>query len=399
MAEHKIFVLDDEPDIGNYISQVAKLSGFESTYFSEPGPFLAAIEAFPEACVAIDLQMPAMDGIEVLRRLAAVRFRRPILIMSGMDRKVLEAARHFARSNDLPVSDIISKPARVEELKQIFQKLHGSSHLLPTRGELAQAMAREEFQLYLQPKVRIVAGADGEASYVPCGFEGLMRWHSPTRGLVPPDVFIPLISAGRLNAEFADYLFDRALVILEGWRQSGISASLAINMSASDVEDLGLADRLWQRCAGTGIDTSKIIIEITETVAMRYPEQALDVLTRLRLRGFLLSLDDFGTGYSSLVQLQRLPFVELKIDRSLISDCVGSEHTRIIVKAIIDLGHNLGLTVVAEGVEDEATLKLLHGWSCDLGQGHFFARPLPADQATAWWLRHRLTGDCCGRAG
>jgi len=397
MAEHKIFVLDDEPDIGNYVAQVATLSGFESSYFSEPGAFLAAIEAFPEACVAIDLQMPAMDGIEVLRRLSALRFRRPILIMSGMDRKVLEAARHFARINELPVSDIISKPARVEELRQVFQKLHGSSHLLPTRAELVEAMQRREFVLHLQPKVRIVGDAGGGVSYIPCGFEGLMRWQSSNRGLVSPDIFIPLVSTMRLNAEFADYLFDSALVILENWQRSGVAASLAINLSAPDVEDLGLADRLWQRCAGTGVDPARVIIEITETAAMRYPEQALDVLTRLRLRGFQLSLDDFGTGYSSLVQLQRLPFVELKIDRSLVSDCLGSEHTRIIVKAIIDLGHNLGLTVVAEGVEDEATLRLLHGWSCDLGQGYFFARPLPPDQAEAWWLQHNPVGDCSGR--
>ena len=392
MAEHKIFVLDDEPDIGRYVAQVAELSGFDSTYFSEPGEFLSAVESSPEACVAIDLQMPSMDGIEVLRQLSVLQFRRPIIIMSGMDRKVLEAARHFAKVNKLPVSDIVSKPARVEELRQIFQKLQGSTYLLPTKSELAEAMKRREFQLYLQPKVRIVEGLRSGADYIPIGFEGLMRWDSPTRGLVPPDVFIPLITAGHLNGEFADYLFDCAMVTLEGWRQAGIDASLAINMSASDVEDLGLADRLWKRCFGMGVDYGKVIIEVTESAAMRHPEQALDVLTRLRLRGFSLSLDDFGTGYSSLVQLQRLPFGELKIDRSLISDCIASEHTRIIVKAIIDLGHNLGLTVVAEGVEDQATLTLLHELNCDLAQGYFFARPLPAEQANAWWLKHLEAG-------
>lgn len=392
MAERKIFVLDDEPDIGRYVAQVAELSGFASTYFSEPSEFLAAIEDAPEACVAIDLQMPTMDGIEVLRQLSSRQFRRPIIIMSGMDRKVLEAARHFAKVNQLPVSDIVSKPARVEELRQVFQRLQGSTYMLPTKSELQEAMRGREFELYLQPKVRIVAGARGGADYVPVGFEGLMRWHSPARGLVSPDVFVPLITAHHLNAAFADYLFDCSMVTLESWRRAGIDASLAINMSASDVEDLGLADRLWKRCFGMGIDYGKLIIEVTETAAMRHPEQALDVLTRLRLRGFSLSLDDFGTGYSSLVQLQRLPFAELKIDRSLISDCVASEHTRIIVKAIVDLGHNLGLTVVAEGVEDEATLALLHELACDLAQGYLFARPLPAEQAQAWWQARLATG-------
>ncbi|MDF2620022.1 MAG: response regulator receiver modulated diguanylate phosphodiesterase [Xanthobacteraceae bacterium] len=389
MPEHRILILDDEPEIGQYVATVAELSGFESTYFSDPEAFFSAIAIWPEACAVIDLQMPALDGIEVLRRLSSSKFRRPIVIMSGVDRKVLESARHFARAHDLEVSDIVSKPARLDELRQIFERLRGSIHLLPTRAELADGIARREFQLHLQPKVRLVRDGEDGVSYVPLGFEGLMRWQSPSRGLVMPDHFIPQIAAAGLGAEFSDHLFDLALDTLKSWNEAGIDASLAINLSASDVEDLSLADRLWKRCSDAGIDQQRIIIEVTETAAMQHPERALDVLTRLRLRGFLLSLDDFGTGYSSLVQLQRLPFAELKIDRSLISDCTSSEHTRIIVKAIIDLGHNLGLTVVAEGVEDEDTLELLQGWSCDLAQGYLLARPLPPERARAWWLAHR----------
>ncbi|MBB6309181.1 EAL domain-containing response regulator [Xanthobacter tagetidis] len=385
MPEQNIFVLDDERDIGEYVCTVAKMNGFESHYFSNPNEFFAALAASPTACVAIDLQMPILDGIEVMRRLSAMQFHRPILIMSGMDLKVLESARHFAKAHRLAVSDIISKPVRVEEMNRIFGRLKSSSHLPPSKADLIEAMERGEFVLYLQPKARIRNEPGGHSRYTPLGFEGLARWNSPTRGLSVPDVFIPQIIASGLSPQFSDLVFDLALATLKRWGPSAITASLAINMSASDVEDITLADRLWSRCLGSGVDHQRITIEITESAAMEHPERALDVLTRLRLRGFSLSLDDFGTGYSSLVQLQRLPFAELKIDRSLTADCMSSEHTRIIVKAIIDLGHNLGLAVVAEGVEDQETLELLSNWSCDHVQGYLLAQPLPPDLAEKWW--------------
>lgn len=395
---HNIFILDDDQEIGDYISTVAKMNGFDARYFSDPDEFLSAVISSPSACVAVDLQMPVLDGIEVLRRLAGLHFRRPILIMSGMDLKVLESARHFAKAHALQVSDIVSKPARVEELNRVFSRLKSSHQLPPTRAEFLAAMEQNQFVLYLQPKARIVQAADDPLGCEPLGFEGLVRWKSPTRGFVMPDKFIPLVAASGLSQQFSEHVFDLALATLKRWKELGIEAKLAINMSASDVEDVSLADRLWSRCIGSGVDHQRITIEITESAAMEHPETALDVLTRLRLRGFSLSLDDFGTGYSSLVQLQRLPFAELKIDRSLISDCLASEQTRIIVKAIIDLGHNLGLTVVAEGVEDQETLNLLRGWSCDLIQGYFLSRPQAPDLAERWWQDNFSAARPCSAA-
>jgi EAL domain-containing protein (putative c-di-GMP-specific phosphodiesterase class I)/ActR/RegA family two-component response regulator len=388
MPEHRILILDDEPEIGEYVATVAKLSDFDAHYFSDPEEFLAALAVSP-ASVAIDLQMPALDGVEVLRRLAALQFRYPIVIMSGMDLKVLESARHFAKANALAVAEIVSKPVRVEELRRIFQRLKDDIRLPPGRTDLLKAFAGGEFSLHLQPKVAI--RPNGNGSCVPIGFEGLARWNSPTKGMVMPNVFIPQIAAAGLGGQFSDHVFDLALATLERWQESGIAASLAINMSAFDVEDPALADRLWRRCAGTGVDHQRITIEVTETDAMRHPQMALDVLTRLRLKGFSLSMDDFGTGYSSLVHLHRLPFAELKIDRSLIADCADSEQSRIIVRTIIDLGHNLGLHVVAEGVEDEETLVLLREWSCDLAQGYLVSRPLLPEVADQWWLAQGAT--------
>ncbi len=394
MSQHSIFILDDEPEIGDYVSTVARMNDFESRYFSDPDEFLSAVATSPTACVAIDLQMPVLDGIEVLRRLAEQHFRRPILIMSGMDLKVLESARHFAKAHALQVSDIVSKPARVDDLNRVFGRLKASHQLPPTRAEFLAAIENNEFVLHLQPKAQIRPPLEAGQCCIPLGFEGLVRWQSPTRGLVMPDRFIPLLATAGVSRQFSEHIFDLALATLKRWKEAGVEARLAINMSASDVEDVSLADRLWSRCIGSGVDHQRITIEITESAAMEHPETALDVLTRLRLRGFSLSLDDFGTGYSSLVQLQRLPFGELKIDRSLISDCTSSQQTGIIVKAIIDLGHNLGLSVVAEGVEDSETLDLLRTWSCDLVQGYFLARPLPPEAAEKWWHEH-AGGEAC----
>lgn len=394
---HSILILDDDQEVGDYVATVAKLNGFESRSFLDPDEFLSAVVHSPAACVAIDLQMPVLDGIEVLRRLAGLNFRRPILIMSGMDLKVLESARHFAKAHALIVSDIISKPARMDDLNQVFERLKSGNQLPPTRSEFIAAMEQNQFTLHLQPKARLQLPPGDGRCCVPIAFEGLVRWQSPARGFVMPDRFIPLLANAGLSQQFSEHVFDLALATLKRWKGLGIDAGLAINMSASDVEDISLADRLWSRCIGSGVEHQRITIEITETAAMEHPETALDVLTRLRLRGFSLSLDDFGTGYSSLVQLQRLPFAELKIDRSLISDCTASEQTRIIVRTIIGLGHNLGLTVVAEGVEDRETLELLRGWSCDLVQGYFLARPLAPEAAERWWLEN-AGGPACGRA-
>jgi EAL domain-containing protein (putative c-di-GMP-specific phosphodiesterase class I) len=167
------------------------------------------------------------------------------------------------------------------------------------------------------------------------------------------------------------------------WQAQGSPVDVAINISAMDVEDIELPERLDQHCQDAGIDPGSIVLELTETGVMREAVPMMDVLTRLRIRGFRLSIDDFGTGYSSLVQLQRMPFSEVKIDQSFVTHMLKSESCRVIVDIVIDLARKLGLKSVAEGVEDEATLMALRDMGCDVAQGCHLSPPVPASDIPA----------------
>lgn len=166
---------------------------------------------------------------------------------------------------------------------------------------------------------------------------------------------------------------------------------MAFNISGRNLSNVGFADELASFCQNFGVRLEWVTLELTETAAAANAANAMDILSRLRLKGCRISIDDFGTGYSSMKQLQRLPFSELKVDMEFVKGCVASAGDRIIVKAIIDLAHNLGLTAVAEGVEDQATLEVLAELGCDLAQGYFISRPLSAER-TADWVRNCASG-------
>jgi EAL domain-containing protein (putative c-di-GMP-specific phosphodiesterase class I) len=175
------------------------------------------------------------------------------------------------------------------------------------------------------------------------------------------------------------------------WHMDNPDLEIAVNIAAKNVQDLGFPDRLHKHCRVAGIECASITLELTETGAMREAVQMMDVLTRLRLKGFKLSIDDFGTGFSSLVQLQKLPFSEVKIDRSFVIQMMTNEGCRAIVEIVIDLARKLGLKSVAEGVEDEAALHALMRLGCDVAQGYHLARPVAADRIPAFISEYQLT--------
>jgi EAL domain-containing protein (putative c-di-GMP-specific phosphodiesterase class I) len=168
----------------------------------------------------------------------------------------------------------------------------------------------------------------------------------------------------------------------------GCRIDLSINVSARNLHEARLAERLEELCRAAGVSPARFTLELTETAAMRDAVQMLDVLTRLRVKGFKLSIDDFGTGYSSLVQLHRLPFNEIKIDRAFVAGCAISSESRSIVRLVIDLAHALGMTAVAEGVESPEALRLLRELGCDEAQGAFIAEPLDAVAVPATMRQH-----------
>jgi EAL domain-containing protein (putative c-di-GMP-specific phosphodiesterase class I) len=239
--------------------------------------------------------------------------------------------------------------------------------------DLGNAIVADHLFLEYQPKLDLKLGRF-------TGVEALVRWRHPEHGLIRPDQFIPLAEQTELIHRLTDWVVASAVQQSALWRAGNLALDVAVNISAKDIEDLDLPDRLQQHCSDAGVAPASIILELTETGAMREAVQMMDVLTRLRLKGFTLSIDDFGTGYSSLVQLQKMPFSEVKIDRAFVMQMMSNKDCKVIVEIIIDLARRLGLESVAEGVEEEAALNCLAELGCDVAQGYHLSRPVAADR-------------------
>ncbi len=252
-----------------------------------------------------------------------------------------------------------------------------SQDQLVLMNDLRSAIRNDELLLYYQPKIGI---ADTQL----IGYEALLRWRHPERGLVPPNHFIP-------HAEFTDLMQPITLWVIEGamhqwlaWTDEGHRASIAINLSSRNLLEDKLPDNVGLLLGTYGVDPACIEFEITESAVMADPEKALGILTRLRALGVSLSIDDFGTGYSSLAYLRQLPVQKLKIDATFVMGMHDNREDRIIVESTIGLAHNLGLKVVAEGVETAASLALLAELGCDEAQGYYFSRPQPPEMLKQW---------------
>jgi diguanylate cyclase (GGDEF)-like protein/PAS domain S-box-containing protein len=247
-------------------------------------------------------------------------------------------------------------------------------------GELRRAIERHELVLHYQPKALL---ADGQVRSV----EALVRWQHPERGLVPPDDFIPLVQQTGLIQPLTRYVIDAALRQVRAWSEQGWDLSVAVNLSTRNLLDNELPAQIATLLARHSVDSSRLELEITESTMLEDPARTKTILERLSAMGIRLSIDDFGTGYSSLSYLKRLPVDEIKIDRSFVMNMVDDEDDATIVRSTIDLGRNLGLEVVAEGVESGPIWDRLSALGCTVAQGYFLSRPLPADELTPWLER------------
>ncbi|MBT9441049.1 MAG: EAL domain-containing protein, partial [Acidovorax sp.] len=247
-----------------------------------------------------------------------------------------------------------------------------SAQTLSLLTELRHAVEHHELRLYLQPKVPL-HGQPGRAA------EALVRWQHPQRGLVPPMQFIPFAEQTGFVRQLTLWMFEEVARLLADPRTQGLALRVSVNLSTRDLLDPELSTRLADILVRHGVPASAFCLEITESAIMDDPQRAEAMLNRLSEQGFKLSIDDFGTGYSSLAYLKRLPVHELKIDKSFVMGMETGEDDAMIVRSTIDLAHNLGLTVVAEGVETAAILERLRTLACDEAQGYHIARPLPVD--------------------
>ncbi|APP81239.1 putative bifunctional diguanylate cyclase/phosphodiesterase [Xanthomonas hortorum] len=247
-------------------------------------------------------------------------------------------------------------------------------------GDLRQAIASNELTLRFQPKICLRSDRVEQV-------EVLVRWHHPVLGPIGPDEFIPLAEHSGVIHPLTRYVLDEALRCQAQWRSQGLELGMAINLSALDLSDPGLPDYVRGRLEHHAVAAERVTLELTESALMRDVEFALHMLHQLRSVGVRLSIDDFGTGYSSLAQLKRMPVNELKIDKSFVMQLAEGTDDAFIVRSTIDLGHNLGLSVIAEGVENATALGLLRSYGCDMVQGYLYAPPLEEVPFVAWCMR------------
>jgi diguanylate cyclase (GGDEF)-like protein/hemerythrin-like metal-binding protein len=405
----RLLVLDDDATIAATVAMIAESAGFEAVATTTPEEFFRVLEAWRPSHIALDLVMPEMDGVQVMTHLAALRCRAGIIITSGVGSRVLDAARRSAAEHGLRIVGTLPKPFTPAGLRALLLDSApgtptaadtGVHRLVPARpsdsevgaDELARAVAEQELFLVYQPQVDC---GSGEVS----GFEALVRWRHPRLGNVMPDRFIPIAERSGLIDVVTDRVVDLGLAWLsqafpshraaapsEGVQEAH-EVTLSINMSAASLGDRDFVDHLTAACARYGVEPERIIMEMTETSAMRDPVATLDQLTRMRMKGFQLSIDDFGTGFSSMLQLARLPFSELKVDKSFVMRAMQSMESRAVVRSVVELGRSFGLRTVAEGVEDAGTLEYLKGLGCELAQGYYIGRPMTDKDVTDWLAR------------
>jgi diguanylate cyclase (GGDEF)-like protein len=253
----------------------------------------------------------------------------------------------------------------------------GSRHRLETLEELRVALHTDQLVMHYQPKLDLASG-------LVSGVEALVRWAHPIRGLLLPDSFLPIAERAGLMGLVAGQVLEKSLRDLASWRAQNHQLSVAVNLSVSNLQDVELPQLVELQLAIHGIPAHALVLEITENILMADAERSGQVLDRLRAIGVLLSVDDYGTGYSSLAYLQALPVDELKLDRSFVTHMSSDPRAATIVRSTIELSHQLGMLMVAEGVEDAAALQMLRKAGCDVAQGYHIARPMPAEQLTQW---------------
>jgi PAS domain S-box-containing protein len=391
VAQQRILVVDDDSDFGEFVSSTANAMGFQCTTANDANRFLQLL-APDTTLVLLDLMMPGMDGVELLRLLGERKCKAGIVLVSAIGKRTLEAAEQLARVLGLSIVGHLQKPFTVSELEEVLRKIpspeklpivHPAPPLAFLREELQHAIENNEFVVYYQPQIEIVGGRV-------TGVEALARWQHPGQGLIFPDRFIARMEEFGLIDELGWIVADRGMSDVGRFTDDdGESIMLSLNASMDSLLDLYYPDVLISIAENHNVLPENLTIEITESGLIKELSRTLDILTRLRMKQVKLSIDDFGTGYAMMQQFKHIPATELKIDRCFVQEMTNNERDLIMIQKSIEMAHCLGIQVVAEGVETEEQLDLLKGIGCDMAQGYLFSRPLPANELVSWLKIYR----------
>ena len=384
-----LLTLDDEQVIVDTICAVAVRAGFRTVSSTSPTRLRELLKAESPDVIILDLQMPGQDGVASLRYLADVKATAKIFLVTGMDERTIASAEQYGLRRGLQIVGTLQKPFDPEELLARLERAHAAIRPL-TATDLEQAIQNQELVVHYQPIIRRFADNTWDIYAV----EALLRWNHPIRGLLTPDMFISMGEAHGLSRAMTDFVLQRGIEQLKGWEANRLRIGLRVNVAATLISDIAFPDRLEAMLIEQSLDPESLALEITETAMLDQNPETFDILTRLRIKNISLAIDDFGIGYSSLTQLFRMPFNEMKIDKSLVGKIIETKEALIMVDALVSLAHKLNLTVCAEGVEDKATLEALSEFGCDFAQGYYVSPPVPPAEIPkiiARWdqLQHR----------
>ncbi len=388
-----VLVVDDDPVVLMQMQQMLANIGVRQVLTARDG--VEAIERMgsnpaPIDVVICDLNMPEMDGVEMIRRFGQSGFHGALVLMSGADEQLLTTVGNLAQLQGLSVLGQVQKPATPQRMRTLLRRTlapkaggrPATGADSPTTAQAILTAIREQaFSIWFQPKV-------DAHSLEPVGVEALARWRQADGSFVSPNLFIVAAERAGIIGQLSGVLLPLALREAAALHAAGYPMAISLNLSALWLDDLNLPDLLLRCALEQGLRPADITFEVTETGVTKDIAIALDVLTRLRLKGFRLSIDDFGIGYSSFEQLGRIPFTEMKLDRSFVQRSTHDSAARAILESSMAMARKLVLRTVAEGVETEDEWQLMRELGFDEIQGYLIAHPMPRDELLRW-LRER----------
>ncbi|MGL4315701.1 MAG: EAL domain-containing response regulator [Pseudomonas sp.] len=386
-----LLVVDDSEVQRQFMAELCSDMGIDNVLQAVDGfDAIAQLKTNPQIeAIVLDLEMPGMDGVQVLHELARLGLDPAVIVASARESVLLNVVESMGKSLGLRLLGVLQKPLLREQLMSSLSRfsavqLRAESDEAQPQGphleeqDVARALLNGEFVAYFQPKVAL---ADGVLK----GVEALIRWQHPAHGLLAPASFIELVEGSQYISAVTLQMLDMGLKYCQKWQASDLPLSFSINVSARSLADSQLADAIIDRVAASGIEPRCVILEITESAIMTDLSTTLGTLARLRLKGFGLSVDDYGTGFSCMLQLSRVPCSELKVDRAFVNGASQNLHLRVLLESALDIARKLSLRVVAEGVETREDWQLLRSLGCGEAQGYFLAKPMPGDALLPWW--------------
>lgn len=381
LADLQFLIVDDDPVVLKLIEKILINSGANNVSTANDG--LEGIQKLAGATgqfdlILCDLNMPEINGIEFLHQISELKFNGGILLLSGEDNRMLEAASRLAQAQNLNVIGTIPKQSLItdtvttilENYRPLQSRIEDASIESISEDELRTGLSGDALMIYFQPKIAI-------STHSIIGVEVLARWKHEERGILSPVSFISLAEKCGLIHELTYSVYEKALQQARVWQDNNINLKISINISVNTFALTDFTEFITNTAKKFNIDPSLIILEVTESEIMTDVIKCLEIMMNLRMKKFGLSIDDFGTGHSSLEKLKSIPFTELKIDRSFVRNAARNSSSLAILETSSELAKKLKMEIVAEGVESKNDWDIVENLNCDYVQGYYCAKPMP----------------------